>query len=45
MQQNSYNTPWNGTFKGSPVPAGVYYYTIDLGVANRVMNGSVTVIR
>lgn len=25
-----YNTPWNGTYKGKPVPVGTYYYLIRL---------------
>jgi len=25
-----YNVPWNGTFKGKPVPVGTYYYLIKL---------------
>ncbi len=45
LQQTNYNTPWDGTVKGKPVPVGLYYYVIDLGIANRVLNGSVMVIR
>ena len=25
-----YNTPWNGTYRGTPVPVGTYYYIIRL---------------
>lgn len=45
MQQTNYNTPWDGTIKGKPVPAGVYYYMLDLGLPGKISQGSVTVIR
>ena len=38
--------PWDGTFKGSPLPAGVYYYVIYLRDAeNTKFTGSITIIR
>jgi len=40
-----YGTPWNGTYHGSVLPAGAYYYVIDLKNINRVLSGYVTIIR
>ncbi len=45
FQTSGYSQPWDGTWRGHMVPAGVYYYIIDLGVANKKLQGSVTVIR
>jgi gliding motility-associated-like protein len=38
-------SPWDGTYKGKNVPAGNYYYIIDLNIANLKLSGSITVIR
>ncbi len=40
-----YNTPWDGTYNGSPLPMGVYYYVIDTKVKNQVLSGSVTIVK
>jgi gliding motility-associated-like protein len=39
-------TPWDGRFKGNPLPAEVYYYIIKLnnGIDNQY-NGTVTIVR
>ncbi|MFW5850651.1 MAG: gliding motility-associated C-terminal domain-containing protein [Bacteroidota bacterium] len=37
--------PWNGTHKGKDVPAGTYYYTIDLGNGTPVIQGTITILR
>lgn len=37
--------PWDGTVNGTPVPAGIYYYIIQLNNGQPVMNGSLTIIR
>jgi gliding motility-associated-like protein len=41
----SYNTPWNGTFNGSPLPVGTYYYIIDLKIGEPPLSGWVLIIR
>ena len=30
FRSQGYNTEWDGTFSGSPLPVGTYYYMIDL---------------
>lgn len=36
---------WDGTINGSPLPDGVYYYTIDCGAEAGSRTGSVTILR
>jgi gliding motility-associated-like protein len=40
-----YNIPWDGNYKGKPVPSGVYYYTIESRAGKIKQSGSVTLIR
>lgn len=40
-----YELPWNGNHEGKPLPAGVYYYVIDLRPENRKMSGSVAILK
>jgi gliding motility-associated-like protein len=37
--------PWDGTFKGSPLPLATYYYIIRLDKEEKPISGSVTIIR
>ena len=34
FRSNGYANPWNGTYKGKPVPSGTYYFVIDLRSGN-----------
>ena len=43
--QNGYAIPWDGTYKGAPLPVGVYYYVIRLGVVDKPITGHVTLLR
>ena len=40
-----YAKPWDGTYNGSPLPSGAYFYIIDTKVNNQVLSGSVDIIR
>jgi gliding motility-associated-like protein len=40
-----YNTPWNGTLNGKPLPDGTYYYVIQLKNGFKPLSGSVTILR
>ncbi|AMR32175.1 hypothetical protein A0256_12455 [Mucilaginibacter sp. PAMC 26640] len=40
-----YALAWNGTLNGKALPAGVYYYLIDLKDGSGPLSGSVTIIR
>lgn len=44
-QSVGYGTPWNGTWKGQPLPIGTYYYIIQPGLGLEVIRGSVSIIR
>lgn len=48
LRSIAYTTPWDGKFNGQDVPAGTYYYVIELnepGVDLEPITGSVAVIR
>jgi len=36
---------WDGTFNGSPLPVGAYYYVIRLGTDKEPVGGSISIIR
>jgi gliding motility-associated-like protein len=41
-----YQNDWDGlSSDGKKLPGGVYYYVIDMSNGNKVMQGSVTIIR
>ena len=40
-----YNVPWDGNFKGTPLPVGTYYYIINPKNGREIMKGSVTIVR
>ena len=42
---NGYGTPWDGTSQGAALPAGVYYYIIQLNNINKLLSGYITIIR
>ena len=45
FRSTGYAVSWDGTFKGSPVPFGTYYYVVDLGDGSPRLTGYITVIR
>lgn len=44
FEQNSYVTPWNGTYKGKKLPAGVYYYVINIKDSKQLLSGYVSIL-
>lgn len=45
FHSNGYQQPWNGTFKGEPLPTGTYVYIIDTKRRKKLYKGIVTLIR
>lgn len=45
FQSTGYSTPWDGTLKGKPLPAGTYYYLINPKNGRKQMSGFVDIIR
>ena len=40
-----YDNSWDGTFGGSPVPDGTYYYVLKFSDADESFNGAITILR
>ena len=40
-----YEKPWDGTYKGNPLPVGTYYWVINPKNGREAIKGSVTIIR
>lgn len=40
-----YDNSWDGTFGGSPVPDGTYYYVLKFSDSEKSFNGAITVLR
>ena len=45
FQETGYDTEWNGTYRGSPLPVGTYYYIINPKNGRQIVKGSVTIIK
>lgn len=45
FQTNNYTNNWDGTFGGGKLPAGTYYYILEVGGQWGVLKGDVTIIR
>jgi gliding motility-associated-like protein len=45
FKSTGYSTPWDGKYNGEPVPAGAYYYLIDLDNNTSKYTGTVTIIK
>ncbi len=42
---NGYGTPWDGSYKGTALPTGTYYYLINLRNGLNVLSGYVAIVR
>ena len=46
FRSKGYATPWDGTYNGTHLPVGTYYYIIDLKIPGEpVLNGWVVIVR
>lgn len=45
FEAKPYNNNWDGTFKGSRLPGGVYYYVIRCDDESRVKTGSISLLK
>ncbi|MGF7042248.1 MBG domain-containing protein [Mucilaginibacter lappiensis] len=43
--KHGYTNDWNGTYGGSPLTEGTYYYIVDLGPQQRKFKGYITIVR
>jgi len=43
--ENGYDPPWDGSYKGRPLPVDSYYYFIDLKNGTRPLDGHVTIVK
>ena len=42
---DGYTEPWDGTYNNKDLPAGTYYYIIDLGDGSDPLSGPVSIVR
>jgi gliding motility-associated-like protein len=45
FESKGYSVPFDGTYNGSKLPAGVYYYILNLGKSCKLLSGNLTLIR
>jgi gliding motility-associated-like protein len=45
FESKGYGVPFDGTYKGSKLPSGVYYYILNLGKSCNLLSGSLSLIR
>jgi len=43
-QQSHYQNQWDGSFNGTPLPTGTYYYVLDFGKGNNKVKGYVSIV-
>ncbi|MBN2348489.1 MAG: gliding motility-associated C-terminal domain-containing protein [Bacteroidales bacterium] len=45
FSSTGYAQPWDGTYNGKELPAGTYYYVIDLGDGSETLSGPVNIVK
>ncbi len=45
FSSKGYTTPWDGSFKGSPLPVATYYYIVNPGNGRKQLSGSITILK
>jgi gliding motility-associated-like protein len=45
FDSKGYDEPWDGKHNGNELPAGTYYYYIDLGDGNETFTGTVNIVK
>ncbi|MEP7237406.1 MAG: PKD domain-containing protein [Ferruginibacter sp.] len=45
FESRGYNTPWDGTLKGKPLPFDTYYYIIEPGNGRDPITGYITILK
>ena len=45
FNSQGYATPWDGTYENNLLPAGTYYYVIQVAEGAEIYNGSVSILR
>lgn len=45
FESRGYNTPWDGTYRGKPMPFDTYYYIIEPGNGRDPITGYVTILK
>ena len=45
LRSDNYQNDWDGQFSGGNLPAGTYYYILNVGGQWGVLKGDVTIIR
>lgn len=45
FSSNGYSEPWDGTYNNKDLPAGTYYYIIDLGDDSEPLSGPVSIVK
>ncbi len=45
MEVKGYNNDWDGSYRGSPLAEGTYYYVIDFGPGLAPLKGFITILR
>lgn len=43
--KTNYTNEWDGTFQGSPLAEGTYFYTVDFGAGKPLLKGYITIVR